>query len=196
MVSMGNSAPQEDDDAALVARSLDGDREAFGCLYDRYARLVRALSYDRFTDYALAQDLTQETFLRAYQKLRRLRRPERFGPWLVGITRRLCREKRRSLRRDRHQFIGANPWGRVAEPQTAERIEALEDQERILGRVAELPEKERLAIHAFYLQGQSIQQTAALLGLSRSGVYALLRRGCQRLARQLRREERGVETIQ
>jgi RNA polymerase sigma-70 factor (ECF subfamily) len=182
---MSSSSGAEHDDEALVAASLRGDRGAFGCLYDRYARLVRALVYDAFTDYAAAQDLTQEVFLRAHQKLGRLRRPERFGPWLVGIARQVCREKRRSLRRDRHLFVGAEPREPGTTPRAEESLMALEEQELALRRVAELPERERLAIHAFYLEGCSIRKTAALLGLSRSSAYALLRRGCRRVAEQL-----------
>ena len=183
---MNESASPQDNDAALVARSLDGDPEAFGCLYHQYARLVRAMTYDAFTDYAAAQDLTQEVFLRAYRKLTSLRRPERFGPWVVGIARQVCREKRRSLRRERHRFVGTNPTPCGSNPQIEEDLESLEQQELILRRVAQLPEPERLAIHGFYLEGRSAEQTAALLGVSRSTVYALLQRGCRRVAKQLR----------
>ncbi|MCH7989077.1 MAG: hypothetical protein IID46_07985 [Planctomycetes bacterium] len=67
------------DDKTLVARSRHGDREAFGCLYDRYARLVRAIVFDSVQGDSGALDLTQETFLRAYQKLDQLKLPESFG---------------------------------------------------------------------------------------------------------------------
>ncbi len=53
-------------DADLVAQTLAGNREAFGHLYDRYARLVRALVCGVTLDWPMVQDLTQETFLRAY----------------------------------------------------------------------------------------------------------------------------------
>ncbi len=60
----------EPSDASLVARVLAGDREAFGCLYDRYARLVRAVVYRAGNEHPLVNDLTQECFLRAYRNLR------------------------------------------------------------------------------------------------------------------------------
>ena len=56
----------------------------------------------------------------------------------------------------------------------------------LLQKIGELPEKERLAIHAFYLEGQGVQQVIQLLHLSRAGVYALLKRACQSLASKLR----------
>ena len=57
----------EPPDADLVARVLAGDVEAFGCLYDRYARLVRAVVYRVGHDAPIVHDLTQECFLRAYR---------------------------------------------------------------------------------------------------------------------------------
>ena len=102
---MGNN---ESTDADLVARVLSGDREAFGSLYDRYARLVRTVVFDVAKDWSTVQDLTQDCFLRAYQNLGRLRQPDRFGHWLVGIARQVARERRRTLRRDRHHFVGTD----------------------------------------------------------------------------------------
>ena len=190
--NMSDSSGQEAD-AGLVAESLGGDREAFGRLYDRHARLVRAVVYDAFADYAVAQDLSQETFLRAHQKLSTLRHRERFGAWIVGIARQVCREKRRSLRRDRHEFVGSAPRGQGTGPRAEEQLQSAEQQELVLRHLARLPERQRLAIHTFYLQGRSAEQTARLLGLSRSGVYDLLGRGCRRLAEQLRRPDGEME---
>ena len=65
--------PSQPDDATLVLRSRAGDREAFGCLYDRYARLVRAVAYDEQPRLADSCDITQEAFLRAWQKISALK---------------------------------------------------------------------------------------------------------------------------
>ena len=62
------------------------------------------------------------------------------------------------------------------------RCKLAEETELVMRRLAELPERERLAIHAFFLDECNVQQTAELLGLSRSGVYALLERAVARLA--------------
>ncbi len=92
-------------DAGLVALSRSGDSEAFGQLYDRYARLVRVIANGQSPDASLAADLVQETFLRAYRRLAELREPERFGAWIAGIARHVARERLRSMRRDRHEFV-------------------------------------------------------------------------------------------
>ncbi len=186
MVTMGNNEPT---DADLVASVLAGDREAFGCLYDRYARLVRAVVYDVFTDWTTVQDLTQECFLRAYKSLARLRQPDRFAQWVVGIARQVVRERRRFSRRDRHQFVGGEVLEVSSETDAARAMQAAEETELMMRRLADLPERERLAIHAFFLEGCDARQVADLLGLSRSGVYALLERALARLAGMVRRQQ-------
>src|SRR5262245_48169265 len=80
-------------DAELVRRTLAGDREAFAQLYDRHARLVRAVAADAGP--GRSDDAVQETFLRAYRGLADLRSPDAFAGWLVGIARKVVRETHR-----------------------------------------------------------------------------------------------------
>jgi RNA polymerase sigma-70 factor (ECF subfamily) len=176
---MGNHKPN---DADLVARVLSGDREAFAGLYDRYARLVRAVVYGVAGDWSAVQDLTQECFLRAYKNLARLRQPDRFGQWVVGIARQVARERRRTLRRDRHRFVDDNALEISSETDVSGAIQTAEETELVMRQLVELPERERLAIHAFFLDECDVRQAAELLSLSRSGVYALLERALARLA--------------
>jgi len=222
------SAPS---DAALVHRVLTGEQNAFAVLYDRYARLVRAICFGATRDFHAAADLTQEVFLRAYRNLARLDDGEQFGLWLTGIARRACSEWRRGRVRDarriaglirrkagedaRHHGMsdGANyerPWGDGADsaarddggaqrrrgdsgagmhddgdPPSAP-AEANETREQLLRRVAELPENERLATHAFYLMGMNATDAGRVTGLSRSALYRVLAAARQRLRQALR----------
>jgi RNA polymerase sigma-70 factor (ECF subfamily) len=77
-------------DAELVRRSLAGDRSAFGELAERYARPIAALTYALVRDREKARDMAQEALLEAYEALRNLREPAKFGGWLSGIARRRC----------------------------------------------------------------------------------------------------------
>ena len=181
---MGN---HEQTDADLVANVLAGDREAFGCLYDRYARLVRSVVWGVAGDWAAVADLTQECFLRAYKNLHRLEQPDRFGSWLFGMARQVARERKRTLRRDRHRFIGGSSLEIVTESDATEASQTAEEIALVMRRLAELPERERLAIHAFFLRERNARQAAELLGLSRSGLYALLERGLRRLQAMVHR---------
>jgi RNA polymerase sigma factor (sigma-70 family) len=175
-------------DAELVAQTLAGDREAFGQLYDRYARLIRAVALDASPETAAVQDFTQECFLRAFKQLPTLQAPSRFRAWVVGIARQLVRE----LRRRRPLELLAERVPAVAADPTAPSDDA-DEVEHVLRLVSQLPEHERLAVRLFYLSERNANETARLLKLSRSGTYALLKRACARLARWLEVPEREQE---
>jgi RNA polymerase sigma-70 factor (ECF subfamily) len=164
-------------DVVLVARTLAGDRQAFGRLYDRYARPVRAVCLGAGFD-AVA-DLTQESFLRAFRHLSSLREPNRFGPWVVGIARQVVREHRR---RRRSESPAVDPS--VDDPAVAA-VDEADEIRHVLGLLARLPEAERLAVQFCLLSGRDADEAARLLGRSRSGTYAVLKRACGRLARWL-----------
>ena len=181
------------DDANLVASTLAGDRECFGRLYDRYARLVRAVVRPSAMDDATMHDMVQDCFLRAYRGLDRLREPEKFGPWLVGIARQVASECRRKRRRDRHQFVGAEVLDADDASDPAGWRERADELRVVLDELARLPERERLAIHTFFLQERGVAETARLLNLSRSGAYELVARACRRLAERLRPRIRTEE---
>ena len=183
----------EPTDADLVAATLLGHRESYGTLYDRYARLVRALFHSGGLPDNVVDDLTQECFLRAFRKLRSLREPDKFGSWISGMARRMTRETRRSLVRDRHQSVDPDDEPISPETDFTEGIQEQEELSLMRQHLAQLPEDQRLAIHAFFLEEQSAPQAARLLNLSRSGFYGVLQRALARLTtlheRQCSQEE-------
>ncbi len=95
----------------LVRAVIEGDTTAYGILYDRFAPLVRAVCHDDTRNLVDAHDLAQDVFLRAYQRLGELRKPESFGPWIIGIARRRCLEwRRQKIRQQRkHGMLGTDP---------------------------------------------------------------------------------------
>jgi RNA polymerase sigma-70 factor (ECF subfamily) len=177
--------PNPPTDAELVQNSLAGQHEPFGQLYDRYARLAASVVAGVSGDWVGVDDMVQECFLRAFRKLNTLRDPARFGPWIAGIARQVGRERRRTLRRDRHEFL--DPQSLQTDSKLAANAQRCDPDEieQIMRNVAKLGEQERLAIHAFFLEQQDVRQAAELLGLSRSGFYATVQRAVARLARQL-----------
>ena len=171
----------------LVRAVVAGDRTKYGMLYDRYAPLIRAVCYDHTRNLADAQDLAQDVFLRAYQGLGELHKPDRFGPWLVGIARRRCCEWQRQMSRDRQRRE------RVQEMKQAAANPANNGElAKLGGLIAALPEMERLALHAFYLRGKSAEEARQIVGLSRSGFYKVLKQALVRLKRSLIRESEGA----
>jgi len=86
-------------DAALVSRAAAGDSRAFRSIFERHAPAVRRYLRDLFRDTAAADEATQETFVRAHARLDAIREPDRLGPWLFGIARRVHLERRRAVKR-------------------------------------------------------------------------------------------------
>jgi RNA polymerase sigma-70 factor (ECF subfamily) len=159
---------------------LAGEKTAYEKLYDRYGPLVRAICYDTTGNLTDAQDLAQDVFIRAYERLDRLRDRDIFGKWIVGIARLRCKEWRRQRSQDRNRHVGlddAEPA--IANPSNDGRIEWLREM------ITKLPEKERLALHTFYLQGKSAEVARRIMGLSRSGFYRVLDRARKQLERLL-----------
>jgi RNA polymerase sigma-70 factor (ECF subfamily) len=168
--------PTNDD---LVRRAVAGDVLAFGARYDRTVRLVRAVAADAGPD---ADDVTHDTFLRAYRSLNTLRDPARFASWLVGIARLVVSERRRARR--------FNPLPEQIPERTLTDAGTDDDAQELLRLVARRPEEERLAVRFYFLNERSIEETSRLLNRSRSGTYVVLQRAKARLAQWL--QECGV----
>jgi RNA polymerase sigma-70 factor (ECF subfamily) len=184
-------------DGTLVLGVRAGDRAAFAELYDRRARLIRAICYDHTHDSDAATDLTQEVFYRAYKNLADLRDPQRFPQWLTGIARQVSREWRRSKRRRqtrlqnyRNLRIADGP-GTGASDATAdaaqEALAAITDRDG--PTFPALNDRQRLAVHAYYAQGCNVEEARTVLGLSRATFYRVLSSACARLRAALTGQE-------
>jgi RNA polymerase sigma-70 factor, ECF subfamily len=78
--------------ADLVTRACRGDQEAFRLIFERYSRPVISFIYDQVNDRELAEELAQETFVRAYRSLNSLREEAKLSTWLFGIAKNVARE--------------------------------------------------------------------------------------------------------
>lgn len=84
----------------LVKRVRAGDDEAFRCIFERYARPMVSFIYGMVGERHLAEELTQETFVRAYRSLSTLRSEPKISTWLFGIAKNVARETIRSQRKE------------------------------------------------------------------------------------------------
>jgi len=174
-------------DKTLIEAVFAGDKAAYEKLYDRYAPLVRAVCYDTTCNLADAQDLAQDVFMRAYEKLDRLRNRDSFGKWLVGIARLRCKEWQR------RKFQSQNNNARLTEVQAVVPEKPDDSRIELLRKmITTLPEKERLALHTFYLQGNSAETARRTMGLSRSGFYRVLERARNRLEKLMLEEQENI----
>lgn len=178
-------------DSDLVHRSLHGEHAAFAEIYDRYARLVRAVCFEATGNIPDAQDVCQEVFVRAWQKLETLKNADRIGAWLTGIARHVCKEWQRNRRR-LSDVADAQPCMQPPDTQgPSARSEGIQDcLDQLFESLQELTEKERMAIHLFYLRQESAEQARSVLRLSPSGFYRVLERARKRLARLMKQKER------
>lgn len=84
----------------LVTRVRGGDEEAFRLIFDRYSRPILSFIFDMVGDRNLAEDLAQETFIRAFRALSGLRDESKLSTWLFSIAKNVARESLRVRRRD------------------------------------------------------------------------------------------------
>ena len=192
--SIGDTVPgpaislAAEDEAADLAAAQAGDHAAFARLYDRHAAVV--LSLCRRLSLAEAEDATQETFIRAYKLLHKVESANKLRPWLYGIARRVCSENTRSQRRRKHHedqaMLMCTAQRKAATSSTAETLAHAEQLQRLDGAIDQLEDRQRLAIHLFYLESDPIQAAKSALGLSRSGYYKLLAKARDRLGELMR----------
>ena len=177
-----------EDEAADLAAAQAGDHAAFARLYDRHAAVV--LSLCRRLSLAEAEDATQETFIRAYRLLQKVESASKLRPWLYGIARHVCSERTRSSRRRKlheDQAMVMRTAERKADASTtAESATRAEELQLLNSAIGQLEDRQRLAIHLYYLESDPIQAAKSALGLSRSGYYKLLAKARDRLAELMR----------
>jgi RNA polymerase sigma factor (sigma-70 family) len=174
-------------DDEIVRRAQAGDREAFAELIQRFERPALAIAFGVLADGAAAGDTVQEAFLRAWQKLAGLRRPERFGAWLCGIVRNLARDEQRRCRRELRVRVEAAAMaaGRGCEIDPVSECSRKENDERLAAALADLDELSRAAVTLRYYEGLSSKQIGSLLELSAAAVDMRLLRARQFLKERL-----------
>lgn len=168
----------------LVIRAQAGDAQAAGELFVRYWRAARAAAYAVVRDMASAEDAAAESFRVALPQLARLRDPDRFGPWLRRIVRRVAR--RESSRR----HIDGESLAPTLPATTPDPTLALERRQMALlvsQAVDRLPAAEREAVVLYYLEGYSGDEAARFLDIPVGTLRRRLHDGRIRLRRQLTR---------
>jgi RNA polymerase sigma-70 factor (ECF subfamily) len=165
------------DDESLVDAARKGDRRAFDLLIGRYARAVLARHVAWTKNAATAEDLAQETFLRAWQGLARLKDPKAFGSWLLSIGGFVGQEWRRRKASDQRLRLSAPP----PEPSARE-----EGTDLPLARaVAELAPEIQHLLALRHDRGLTCEEIAKELGRPIGSVTKTLSRAYEQLRTRL-----------
>ena len=155
--------------ADLVARACEGDQEAFRLIFERYSRPLISFVYDQVGNRELAEELTQETFVRAYRSLHTLREETKLSTWLFGIAKNVARESLRARRRtnqhvdlDDKLVLNLSDRGPVPVKQLLNK----ELNEVIQNSLALLDEDKRLVFTLKVFQQCSYEEIAEITGFS------------------------------
>jgi RNA polymerase sigma-70 factor (ECF subfamily) len=170
----------------LVRRTVGGEKEAYGELVARYQGHVYGLAYSLVGDWASAQDVAQETFIRAYCNLDQLREPENFPAWLRRVTSGVAMNWPKAFRPDAFKQIdGKVDLDALEIPDfhsgPAEVTEKRELAEAVLKAVASLPPKYRVPLTMFHLDGLSYQKVAEFLDIPLGTAKSLIHRAQEKL---------------
>ncbi|MFL6157346.1 MAG: sigma-70 family RNA polymerase sigma factor [Marmoricola sp.] len=176
---------------ALVELARNGDKEAFGQLYDHYQPSVYRFLYYRVGSMTLAEDLTAETFFRALRSMHSFRwQGKDFGAWLMTIARNLTADHFKAGRTRLEQTTeDMQTLDTTSESPEIEVLSSLTN-EALLRALGELPTEQRECLIMRFLQGLSIAETAEILGRSSGAVKQLQLRGVRNLAKLIPAGER------
>lgn len=159
-----------DEDAALANRARAGDKAAFGVLVQRYQGPIYSFALHFFRAPDIAEDVAQETFLRAYRFLHSYDDSRRFITWLYSIARNICIDKHRERgRKEGVSLEDVPPNLLLSESPEHDPLGMLESREakRLLKEAVErLPEKYKTPVILCYMEGMSYQEIGEIIGIS------------------------------
>lgn len=177
----------EKNDAQLIHSILSGNDEAFSTLVQKYKKSVHALAWQKIGDFHYAEEITQDTFLQAYEKLSTLKNPNQFAGWLYVITNNLCTDWLRKKKPAMQPLGDASV--KAIDKITYERYMleqretvATERRHEIVKRLLKkLPESERTVVTLYYLGEMSTKEISKFIGVSVNTITSRLQRGRERL---------------
>jgi len=173
-------------DGRVIEACQQGDRAAFQLLFETYKDKVFSIAvYSSGGDRAVADDVTQQIFLKLFTAIRQFRGDSEFTTWLYRLVVNACLDERRRRRR-------LLPWGETvamrnpSEKKPQEKQYArLEVAEAVRAAIGELKPKFRLPILLKYIEGLSYEEIASVMGCSKGTVASRLNRGHSQLAKRL-----------
>ena len=178
----------QENDVQLIRKILSGDDAAFNTLVQKYRKNVHAIAWRKIGDFHIAEEITQDTFLKVHKNLATLRNPNQFAGWLYVITNRLCNNWHRKNRPIVIQSLETTNLSIIdrfshryyeTEQREAEATERYREIVRFLLR--KLPESERRTVALYYLSEMSMNEIGNFLGVPVNTIKSRIRRARKRL---------------
>ena len=177
-------------DVNLIQRTLDGDQGAFTTLVNKYQKSVHALVWRKIGDFHIAEELTQDVFLKVYERLSTLKHPEHFPGWLYVIATRHCNTWHRK-KQVPTKSLDTMPTAELEEICYAQHEmayyeeTAIEHRRELVKRLLQrLPESERTVVTLYYLAEMTGEEISLFLGVSHNTVRSRLHRARERLEKE------------
>jgi RNA polymerase sigma factor (sigma-70 family) len=183
----------------LIERCLRGDQQAWEQIVRSYRRKVFNVAYKFVGKHDEAEDLTQDIFLKIFKSLNTFDRRANFQTWLISVSRNLCIDHYRSVRKERETIDrDVDPGDLMPVSHEVSPYAALEQRDRVTllrEALAELPETLRTAVLLRDIRELSYQEIADSLGLPEGTVKSRINRGRTELARQIKRLKTRYEQL-
>ena len=178
---------EKEDDVRLIRKILSGDDAAFSILVEKYQASIHALAWGKIHDFHYAEEIMQDTFLKAYKNLPTLKNHNQFAGWIHVIANHLCIDWVRkqqpliqSLEDTRLEEIDESSYTHhLSEQRVKEKTEYC--RELVQQLLEKLPENERTVITLYYLDEMSTKEISEFMGVSVNTITSRLQRARKRL---------------
>jgi RNA polymerase sigma factor (sigma-70 family) len=173
------------EDGYIIHKCLNGEKEAFGFLVDKYKASIYAFAYSKLRNFHDTEDITQEVFIKAFTKLHTLKRWDSFLAWLYSITSNLCKNfiRSKSNRPDR-EFVEEQELSILALP-SINSYQEKRVHESLHEALDSLPEIYQQVLTLYYLGGMSSEEIARFLGKPISTIRQQLSRARGKLKKEM-----------
>lgn len=179
------------DDAALIARCLDGDRRAFDELLSAHQDHVFGICLRTLHDREAALDATQDTFVTVFRKLDRFDGRSKFSTWLYRVAVNTCYDRLRSEKR--HATVPMADQHEPSDPLAEEAVEAAGLRPELQEALDAIPDEFRAAVVLVDVHGFGTEDAAEVLGVARGTIKSRVFRGRRLLAEALGNREASAD---
>jgi len=184
-------------DQVYINKILDGDANAFAVLVDRYKDLVYTLAMRMVKNKEEAEEVSQDTFIKAYKSLNRFKGDSKFSTWIYRVAYNTCLDRlKKNKRQQQTVTIDEYTEHQVKTIDNAlDRIETQEKQQAIKDCLELLPSEDSFLLTLYYFEELSLDEISKIVGLKPNNVKVKIFRSRKKLATILK-ERLDNETIE
>ena len=192
----------KNDDAELIQHTLEGDQHAFAQLVEKYQEQVHTLAWQKIGDFHIAQEITQDVFITAYQKFHTFKHYRQFAGWLYVVTDRKCIAWHRKKKLETQSMDETNPAeleeAYYTEYMTQQREEAVKEKHRSIVQelLSKLQESERTVVNLYYIAEMNCEDIGKFLGVSPNTVRSRLHRARNKLKKEEAMIKENLSSLQ